>query len=59
MYQAQTFNRRTNELLMESDTFDTLAKADEFVSSVGQGEGFYTVIFKLDAVWSDLDFPNA
>lgn len=59
MYQAQVFNRKTKELLMESDTFDTLDKADNFVSNVGQGEGFYTVIFKLDAVWSDLDFPNA
>lgn len=56
MYQAQVFNRKTSELLMESDTFETLKEADDFVSNVGKGEGFYTTIFKLDAVWSDLDF---
>lgn len=55
MYQAQVFNRKTNELLMESDTFNSLPEADAFVQSVGRGEGFYTTIFKLDAVWSDLD----
>ena len=55
MYQAQTFNRRTNELLMESDTFETLDEATDFIQNIGRGEGFYTTIFKLNAVWSDLD----
>jgi len=55
MYQVQAFNRNTHEVLMESDSFATLEEADAFVLSVGRGEGFYSTIFKLDAVWSDLE----
>ena len=55
MYQVQAFNRNTHEVLMESDKFDTIEEADAFVLSVGRGEGFYSTIFKLDAVWSDLE----
>ena len=54
MYQVKVFNRQTNEVIMESDTFSTLSEADELVSRVGSGEGYYTIVFKLDAVWSDL-----
>lgn len=54
MYQVKVFNRQTNEVIMESDSFDTLAEADELVARVGSGEGYYTIVFKLDAVWSDL-----
>ena len=55
MYQVKVYNRRTSEVIMESDTFSTMAEADELLSSVGQGEGYYSILFKLDAVWSDLD----
>ena len=55
MYQVKVYNRQTSEVIMESDTFSTLAEADELVRSVGQGEGYYSIVFKLDAVWSDLD----
>jgi len=54
MYQVKVYNRQTSEVIMESDTFSTLAEADELVRSVGQGEGYYSIVFKLDAVWSDL-----
>ncbi len=54
MYQVKVFNRQTSEVIMESDTFSTLAEADALVASVGQGEGYYSIVFKLDAVWSDL-----
>lgn len=53
MYQVQAFNRKTQELLMESDTFKTLEDAKEFQQSVGTGEGFFSTIFRLEAVWTD------
>jgi hypothetical protein len=54
MYQVKVYNRQTSEVIMESDTFSTMAEADELLRSVGQGEGYYSIVFKLDAVWSDL-----
>lgn len=54
MYQVKVFNRQTNEVIMESDTFSTMAEADVMLKSIGQGEGYYSIVFKLDAVWSDL-----
>lgn len=54
MYQVKVFNRQTNEVIMESDTFQSLSEADEMLSRIGSGEGYYSIIFKLDAVWSDL-----
>lgn len=54
MYQVQVMNRQDGSVIMESDIFSTLSEADELVRSVGQGEGYYTMVFKLDAVWSDL-----
>ena len=54
MYQVKVMNRQSGEVIMESDTFSTMAEADELVRSVGQGEGYYSMVFKLDAVWSDL-----
>jgi hypothetical protein len=54
MYQVKVFNRRTSEVIMESDTFQTMAEADALLASVGSGEGYYSIVFKLDAVWSDL-----
>ena len=55
MYQVKVYNRQTSEVIMESDTFSTMAEADEMLKSIGQGEGYYSIVFKLDAVWSDLD----
>jgi hypothetical protein len=54
MYQVQVHNRQDGSVIMESDIFSTLAEADELVRSVGSGEGYYTIVYKLDAVWSDL-----
>ena len=54
MYQVKVMNRQNGEVIMESDTFSTMAEADELVRSVGQGEGYYSMVFKLNAVWSDL-----
>ena len=54
MYQVKVYNRQTSEVIMESDTFSTLAEADEMLSRIGSGEGYYSIVFKLDAVWSDL-----
>ena len=54
MYQVKVFARVDGALIMESDVFDTLAQADEMVLSIGSGEGYYSIVFKLDAVWSDL-----
>lgn len=54
MYQVKVFNRQTSEVIMESDTFSTMAEADDMVRSIGQGEGYYSIVFKLDAVYSDL-----
>ena len=47
--------RRDGAIIMESDVFETMSQADEMLRSVGQGEGYYSIVFKLDAVWSDLD----
>jgi hypothetical protein len=54
VYQVQVFDRQDSSLIMESDIVSTLAEADEMFLSVCQAEGYYSVIFKLDAVWSDL-----
>ena len=54
MYQVKVYNRQTSEVIMESDTFSTLAEADAMLASIGSGEGYYSIVFKLDAVWSDL-----
>jgi hypothetical protein len=54
MYQVKVHNRQDGSVIMESDTFSTLAEADELVVSVGSGEGYYSIVYKLDAVWSDL-----
>jgi len=54
MYQAKVFSRQTGDVIMESDVFSTMSEADEMVSRVGSGEGYYSIVFKLDAVWSDL-----
>ena len=54
MYQVKVYNRQTNEVIMESDTFQTLPEADAMLSRIGSGEGYYSIVFKLDAVWSDL-----
>jgi hypothetical protein len=54
MFQVKVYNRSTSEVIMESDTFSTMAEADEMLRSIGQGEGYYSIVFKLDAVWSDL-----
>jgi hypothetical protein len=32
MYQVKVFNRQTSEVIMESDTFSTLAEADEMLA---------------------------
>ena len=54
MYQVKVFNRQDGSVIMESDTFDTMAEADALFATVGSGEGYYSIVFKLDAVWSDL-----
>ena len=54
MYQVQVHNRQTGEVIMESDVFSTMAEADEMLSRIGSGEGYYSIVYKLDAVWSDL-----
>jgi hypothetical protein len=54
MYQVKVLSRDTGEVIMESDTFDTMAEADAMLASIGSGEYFYSIVFKLDAVWSDL-----
>jgi len=54
MYQVKVYNRQTSEVIMESDTFQTLPEADAMLATVGSGEGYYSIVFKLDAVWSDL-----
>jgi hypothetical protein len=54
MYQVKVYNRQDGSLIMESDVFDNMAQADEMLRSVGSGEGYYSIVYKLDAVWSDL-----
>lgn len=54
MYQVKVFNRQDGSTIMESDVFSTLADADKMIASIGSGEGYYSIVFKLDAVWSDL-----
>lgn len=54
MYQVKVFDRQDGSLIMDSDIVSTLSEADEMYASVSQAEGYYSVIFKLDAVWSDL-----
>lgn len=54
MYQVKVFDRQDGSLIMESDIVGTLSEADEMFASVCQAEGYYSVIFKLDAVCSGL-----
>jgi len=54
MYQVKVFDRQTHEVIMESDIYKTLRESDEMLFRIGQGEGYYSIVFKLDAVWSDL-----
>ena len=54
MYQVKVFSRQDGSAVMESDVFSTMAEADEMLSRIGSGEGYYSIVFKLDAVWSDL-----
>jgi hypothetical protein len=54
MYQVKVFSRKDGSAVMESDVFSTMAEADEMLSRIGSGEGYYSIVFKLDAVWSDL-----
>jgi hypothetical protein len=54
MYQVKVFASVDGSVIMESDVFPTLAEADEMLSRVGSGESYYSVVLKLDAVWSDL-----
>jgi hypothetical protein len=54
MYQVKVYSRQDDSLIMESDVFDEMAQADYYARRVGQGEGYYTLVMKLDAVWSDL-----
>jgi hypothetical protein len=54
MYQVKVFASVDGSVIMESDVFSTLAEADEMLSRVGSGESYYSVVLKLDAVWSDL-----
>ena len=54
MYQVKVFDRQDGSLIMDSDIVSTLSEADEMYASVSQAKDYYSVIFKLDAVWSDL-----
>jgi hypothetical protein len=54
MYQVKVHNRQDGSVIMESDVFSTMAEADEMLSRIGSGEGYYSIVYKLDAVWSDL-----
>ena len=54
MYQVKVYNRQDGSVIMESDVFSTMAEADEMLSRIGSGEGYYSIVLKLDAVWSDL-----
>jgi hypothetical protein len=54
MYQVKVYDRLDGSLIMESDVFDNMAQADEMLARVGSGEGYYSMVFKLNAVWSDL-----
>jgi hypothetical protein len=54
MYQVKVMDRKDGSVIMESDVFSTLAEADVMLASIGSGEGYYSMVFKLDAVWSDL-----
>jgi hypothetical protein len=55
MYQVKVYDRKDGSLIMESDVFSTLVEADVMLAQIGSGENYYSIIFKLDAVWSDLD----
>ena len=50
MYQVQVFNRQDGSVIMESEKFDTLSEADEMLSRVGSGEGYYALVFKSEPV---------
>lgn len=54
MYQVKVFSRLDGSVVMESDVFDTMAEADDMLRRVGSGEGYYSLVLKVDAVWSDL-----
>jgi hypothetical protein len=55
MYQVKVMDRKDGSVIMESDVFSTLSEADVMLARIGSGEGFYSMVFKIDAVLSDLD----
>ena len=54
MYQVKVFDSKTHEVIMESDIYKTLRESDKLLANIGQGEGYYSITFKLNAVWKDL-----
>jgi hypothetical protein len=55
MYQVKVMDRKDSSVIMESDIFKTLGEADELQAQIGSGESYYSMVFKIDAVLSDLD----
>jgi hypothetical protein len=50
MYQVKVYNRQTEELIMESDVFETIEEAKDMMFRVGSGEGYYSVIYIMEAI---------
>jgi hypothetical protein len=54
VYQVKVFEKATHKIIMESEIFSTRKNANELFRSIGSGENYYTIIFRLDAVWKDM-----
>lgn len=50
MFQIKTFSRQTDEIIMESESFPNLREAQEMMNSIGQGEGYYSILYRLEQV---------
>jgi hypothetical protein len=48
MFQVKVFDRKTDEVIMETDSFDTLAEGADYLRSVGHGENYYALMFRLE-----------
>ena len=54
MYQVKVYNRQDGSEIMSSPDVATLDEAIEYQSSVGQGEGYYSIILEPKVTLDEL-----
>lgn len=50
MFQVKVFSRHTGEVIMETESFDTLREGADYLNSVGHGENYYAIMYRLEQI---------